>query len=241
MEITRREALKHAGLAAGAFSLFGCSTVQQAMAAPAVAVGNAKGYELPPLPYDYDALEPHLDERTMNLHHRRHHAGYVRGLNGSLEKLDAAARSGDMSHVSALTKALAFHGSGHLYHVLFWQSMSPDGGGEPGGALAEMIERDFGSFQGLKTLFATVTKQVQASGWGVLAYEPMGDRLVVLGPEKHENVFFAGAVPLLVCDVWEHAYYLSYQNDRGAFVDTFMDELANWPTAEARLEQALGG
>jgi Fe-Mn family superoxide dismutase len=196
--------------------------------------GNA--YTLPPLPYPYDALEPLYDERTLRIHHTRHHAGYVNGLNSTLTKLQAARASGDFSSIKALSRDLAFNGSGHVLHTLFWHSMSPDKPAIPDGLRQAMIQ-SFGSVEAATKQLAAAAKAAEASGWGVLAYEPIADRLLILQAEKHQNLAFTDAIALLVCDVWEHAYYLKYANDRGAWVDNFM-RMANWPFAAQRLEAA---
>lgn len=194
---------------------------------------RAMAYELPELPYDYDALEPFLGEQTMRLHHDKHHQGYVNGLNEAEEKLAAAREAGDFGSVRALSDALAFNYSGHLFHSIFWANMSPDGGGEPDGPLAEQIALDFGSFAAFKAHFLAATNAVQASGWGVLAWQPMDEKLVILQAEKHQNLAQWGAVPLLVLDVWEHAYYLDYQNERPRFTEAFVD-MINWEDVAAR-------
>jgi Fe-Mn family superoxide dismutase len=199
------------------------------------AYGN-NSYMLPPLPYGYDALEPLYDEKTLRIHHDKHHAGYVRGLNSTLEKLEAARKAGDYSSIKALSRDLAFNGSGHVLHTLFWNSMSPAKPDVPDG-LAEHLARSLGSVEAAKNQFAAATKAVEASGWGLLVYEPIADKLLILQAEKHQNLSIWGTVPLLVCDVWEHAYYLQYANGRDAWVDNFM-KMANWPFAAARLEQA---
>ncbi|MFW6062396.1 MAG: superoxide dismutase, partial [Planctomycetota bacterium] len=129
----------------------------------------------------------------------------------------------------------AYNGSGHVNHTIFWGSMAP-GGAEMPDELARMARRDFGSVDGMKTHFAAASKAVMASGWGVLAYEPMADKLIVLQAEKHQNQTMWRVVPLLICDVWEHAYYLQYQSDRGEWVDNFM-KIANWPYAARRLAE----
>jgi Fe-Mn family superoxide dismutase len=240
--MTRRDFLKSVGLTAASMSVLGLGACAApiAVAAPPAAGALPAKYTLPPLPYDYDALEPHLDKKTLTLHHDKHHAGYVRGLNGALSKLADARKDGNTGVVPGLTRALAFHGSGHVFHSLYWASMKPKGGGEPGGELGKHITRDFGSYNAFATHFGTVTKKVSASGWGVLALEPMQGRLVVLGAEKHENVLFAGTIPLMVCDVWEHAYYLKYQNNRGAYVDAFLKNLVDWDAVGKRLDAAVG-
>jgi len=190
-------------------------------------------YVLPALPYAENALEPLYEARTVKLHHDKHHAGYVKGLNATLEKLQAAREAGDLAAVTALLRDLAFHGSGHVLHTLFWSSMTP-GGSEVPDALAKAMTRDFGSVDKAKAQFAAATKAVEASGWGILAHEPLADKLVILQAEKHQNLAIWGVKPLLVCDVWEHAYYLQYANDRGAWVDGFM-KVANWRFAASRL------
>lgn len=243
MALTRRELIRNVGVAAGAASVFGLGIHAGAplVAGPEPAEA-VKPYTLPPLPYEQDALEPHLDKETVALHHGKHHAAYVAGLNGSLEKLVAARAAGDAALISALTRAMAFHGSGHVLHAIYWTSVKPGGGGKPPDrGLGKLIERDFGSFEGFRAQFAAVTNAVGGSGWGVLAYEPLGQRLVILGVEKHENVLFAGATPLLVCDVWEHAYYLKYQNRRAEYVETFLKNLVDWEPAAKRLDAAIAG
>ena len=191
-------------------------------------------HQLPDLPYAYDALEPFLDEETMHLHHDKHHAGYVKGLNEAEEKVKAAQQSGDFSTIRTLCDALAFNYSGHLLHSLFWKNMSPDGGGEPTGELAAQINRDFGSFATFNAQFLAATNSVQGSGWGVLAWQPLGSQLVILQAEKHQNLAQWGVTPLLALDVWEHAYYLQYQNRRAEFTAGFFTVI-NWDDVTARL------
>ena len=193
-------------------------------------------YILPTLPYSYKALEPHYQERPLEIHHTKHHAGYVRGLNQTLEALSAAREFTDYSAIKSLSRNLAFHGSGHVLHSLFWNSMVP-GGTEPTGLLTEAMEKNFGSLDSAKQQFSAAAKKVEGSGWAVLAYEPVGDKLLILQTEKHQNLTFWGAIPLLVCDVWEHAYYLQYANNRSEWVDNFL-KLANWNFAAQRYEQA---
>ena len=202
----------------------------------------ATKYELPPLPYAYDALEPYIDEQTMRLHHDKHHQSYVSGLNAALEKLEAARNSGDFSAIKALSRDVAFHGSGHFLHTVFWPNMAPagqGGGGEPDGELAAQIVKDFGSFENFKAQFGAASKAVEGSGWGLLVWEPNGGQLEVLTAEKHQNLTQWGVVPLLVLDVWEHAYYLKYQNNRGAYVDGFWN-IVNWADVAERFKAARG-
>jgi Fe-Mn family superoxide dismutase len=240
--ITRRDVLHLAGAGVGLAALnAGCGGALAATdAAPAgLALPDAYAdgrYTLPKLPYAEDALEPGYEARTLKIHHDRHHAGYVNGLNKTLEKLAAARQAGDYGLIKAWSRNLAFHGSGHVLHTLFWNSMTPGGSKLPA-SLARAMRSSFGSVDAGQAHLAAATKAVEASGWGVLAYEPIAGRLVVLQAEKHQNYTLWGVVPLLVCDVWEHAYYLQYQNRRGNFVDAVM-KLANWDFAAARLDAA---
>jgi Fe-Mn family superoxide dismutase len=194
-------------------------------------------HELPDLPYAYDALDPFLGEQTLRTHHDRHHQGYVDGLNSAEAAIESAREAGDFSDVRSICDALAFNYSGHLFHSLYWQCMSPDGGGEPDGALAEQIGNDFEDFSTFKQQFLAATNAVQGSGWGVLAWQPQGQRLVVLQAEKHQNLSEWGAVPVMVLDVWEHAYYLDYQNERSRYTEAFFD-VVNWEFILRRFEVA---
>ncbi|MBN1540576.1 superoxide dismutase [candidate division KSB1 bacterium] len=194
-------------------------------------------YVLPPLTYDYAALEPHIDEQTMRLHHDKHHLGYVNGLNTALAQLDQAREKQDYGLVTHYSREAAFHGSGHLLHAIFWKNMSPDGGGEPQGELAKALTEHFGSFERFRDHFAAASAKVEGSGWGILAYEPLGKKLVILQAEKHQNLTQWGAVPLLVVDVWEHAYYLKYQNRRGDYIKAFFNVI-NWKDVAQRFATA---
>jgi Fe-Mn family superoxide dismutase len=196
-------------------------------------------HELPPLPYPYDALEPHIDEQTMRLHHDIHHAGYVKGLNNAEAKLAEARAAGDFALVKHWSREAAFHGSGHLLHSVFWPNMisASEAKSAPGGALAEAIERDFGSFEAFKAQFIAAATAVEGSGWGILAYRPSDDALVILTAEKHQNLTQWGVIPLLVLDVWEHAYYLKYQNRRGEYVKNFFN-IINWENVAASYKEA---
>ncbi len=196
-------------------------------------------YELPPLPYAYDALEPHIDEQTMHLHHDIHHKGYVDGLNKALDMLEAARQSGDFGLVKHWEREAAFHGSGHFLHSIFWENMGPGKGGEPSGALRQQIERDFGTFEALRKQFSAAAAAVEGSGWALLVWEPSAGQLEVLTAEKHQNLTQWGVVPLLVLDVWEHAYYLKYQNRRAAYVEAFWN-IVNWDDVAKRLAATKG-
>jgi Fe-Mn family superoxide dismutase len=187
---------------------------------------KTKQYVLPPLPYKYDALEPHIDKQTMELHHDKHHEAYVRGLNTALAGLaEARASKGD---IKALSRDLAFNGSGHMLHVLFWNVMGPNGGGQPsGGALATQINNDFGSFKSFSDHFQAAALGVEGGGWAILVFEPISGRLMIMQAEKHQDLTMWGVVPVLPIDVWEHAYYLKYQNRRKDYVAAFMNVI-NW-------------
>ncbi len=195
------------------------------------------GHVLPDLPYAYNALEPHIDEQTMRLHHDIHHKGYVDGLNAAEDKLAKARESGDFAAVQALQRAVAFHGSGHFNHVVFWENMGPKGGGTPGGALAAQITKDFGSFDRFRAHFSQAATTVEGNGWGVLAWHPMAGRLLVLASMNHQNQGVHGALPVLMLDVWEHAYYLKYQNKRAAYVEAWWN-VVNWENVAARFDKA---
>ncbi|MEA5021899.1 Superoxide dismutase [Mn/Fe] [bioreactor metagenome] len=194
-------------------------------------------YQLPELPYAYDALEPHYDEATVRLHHDIHHKGYVDGLNNAEAKLAEAREKGDFGLVKHWERELAFHGSGHLLHTLFWTNMTPDGSGTPAGALGERISQDFGSFEAFKKQFSAAAVAVEGSGWAVLVWNPEFKKLEILQAEKHQNLTQWGAVPLLTVDVWEHAYYLKYQNKRAAWVETWWN-LVNWADVSQRFDKA---
>ena len=195
---------------------------------------------LAPLPYAYDALEPHIDAETMRLHQDLHHASYVQGLNRAEAKLAEARANGDFALVKHWQREAAFHGAGHFLHALFWNNMAPagnGGGGKPSGALAAQIQKDFGSYDAFKNHFSAAAAAVEASGWGVLAWQPQGGQLVILQSEKHQNLTQWGVVPLLVLDVWEHAYYLRYQNRRTAYIEAWWN-IVHWADVADRFAQA---
>ena len=193
-------------------------------------------YVLPPLSYKLTDLEPLYDSAMLKLHYEKHHAAYVAALNAALEKLEKVRSSGDYSQVKSLSNDVAFNGSGHILHTLFWHSMKP-GGAKPPPELAKAMAESFGSVDAVIAQFAQAAKTVEGSGWAVLAYEPASGRLLILQSEKHQNLTVWGVTPLLVCDVWEHAYYLQYQNRRADWVDNFL-KLANWEFAAQRLAWA---
>jgi len=194
-------------------------------------------YTLPDLPYDYGALEPHYSAQILELHHDKHHAAYVKGANGALEKLGQARETGTFDTINQLQKNLAFNLSGHVLHSLFWQNMSPDGGDKPEGELAAAIDESFGSFEGFRSQMSEAALNVQGSGWGALTWEPLGQRLIVEQVYDHQSNVGQGAPPLLVLDMWEHAYYLQFKNVKADWVDAFWN-IVNWPDVAARFSRA---
>ncbi len=229
---SRRELLQWVGASAAGSSLLGM-TGQIALGAEGMEVVE---YTLPPLPYAYDALEPAIDEKTLRIHHGKHHAGYVKGLNATLLKLEAARKAGDMSLIQSLSRALAFHGSGVILHSLYFQNLAPQSS-EPEGGLASAIDKQFGGKDKLCMQLEAATAKVAGSGWGMLALEPFGKRLIVLQIEKHENQMVCGAIPLLLIDVWEHAYYVKYQNRRADYIKAVMKHI-NWSEVSSRFRAA---
>lgn len=233
-ELSRREIIRGAGAMATVGML------SQFLTSEAIAQHKEPGvfaHELPPLPYPADALEPVIDAETVKIHHDKHFAGYIKGLNTTLEKLEKARAEGNFDNVKALSRDLAFHGSGVVLHWIYFSSIGPKaGGGAPTGKIAEAIKRDFGSFETFWKQFAAASKDVEASGWGILAWEPFSKRLIVMQAEKHQNLTTWGAMPLMVCDVWEHAYYLKYQNRRADYVDAFAN-IIDWKKVEERFER----
>lgn len=195
------------------------------------------GHKLPPLPYSYKALEPHIDEKTMRIHHDKHHQSYVDGLNKAEKKLEEARKTGDFDLVKHWERELAFHGAGHYLHTLFWDVMSPKGGGKPQGELLEEINRSFGSFDAFKKQFTEAANKVEGGGWAILVWSPRSHRLELLTAEKHQNLSQWDVVPLLPLDVWEHAYYLKHQSNRDAYTKDWWN-VVNWPYVADRFAKA---
>lgn len=197
-------------------------------------------YTLPDLPYDYAALEPHISARIMELHHDKHHKTYVDGANTALEKLAEARANGDFANVPKLSKDLAFHLGGHLNHTIFWNNLSPDGGDKPEGELAAAIDDAFGSFDAFVGHFTNAATSLQGSGWAVLAFEPLGQNLVIEQLYDQQGNIPVGTIPLLQLDMWEHAFYLDYVNVKADYVKAFWN-IVNWNDASARLAAARAG
>ena len=197
-------------------------------------------FELPDLDYSHDALEPHIDARTMEIHHGKHHAGYTAKLNAALEGTDKSNKSIDeiMLSLDMSNGALRNNGGGYYNHCLFWKVMSPNGGGNPSGSLAEAISRDFGSFDEFKNTFSNAAATQFGSGWAWLCVHP-GGKLEVCSTPNQDNPMMPGVgcngVPILGIDVWEHAYYLNYQNRRPDYIEAFFNVL-NWTEVQNRYE-----
>lgn len=215
-------------------SLMAPKEVQALESQMAVPIGEHK---LPPLPYSYDALEPHIDAATMRIHHDRHHRSYVEGLNKAEKKMAEARRTGDFDLIRHWEREAAFNGAGHYLHTLFWTVMSPEGGGKPDGALLEAITAAFGSYDGFKQHFSAAAEKVEGGGWAILVWSPRSGRLEILQAEKHQNLSQWDVIPLLPLDVWEHAYYLKYQDERKKYIDAWWN-VVNWPEVARRFEKA---
>lgn len=199
----------------------------------------AKKYVLPELPYAYDALEPHISAEIMELHHSKHHQNYVNGANAALEKLEAARKDGSIAAVvTALSKDLAFNLGGHTNHSLFWENLGPNGGGKPTGALAAAIDADFGSFEEFQKHFAAAALGLQGSGWAVLAYDKIGERLVIEQMTDQQGNLSIDLVPLLLLDMWEHAFYLQYKNVKADYVAAVWN-VFNWDEVATRYVAAV--
>jgi Fe-Mn family superoxide dismutase len=192
-------------------------------------------YTLPKLPYAYDALEPFIDKETVTLHHDKHHAAYVAGFNATLKKLAEAREKGDYSAVKTLERDLAFHGAGAVLHSLYWEGLCPKAESkEPtGGKFLDRVKVDFGGLDKLKAEMGAAAKTVEGSGWAVLAWDAVGKQLLVTQVENHQKLVVPGYVPLYVIDVWEHAYYLRYQNRRAEYVDGIWN-IVNWAAVEKK-------
>ncbi len=194
-------------------------------------------YTLPDLPYDYAALEPAITGEILELHHAKHHAAYVKGANDTLERLAEARDKEQYGGLVGLEKTFAFNLSGHVLHSIFWDNLSPDGGDRPDGELAAAINEHFGTFEAFQKQLTTATSTVQGSGWGVLAWEPLGRRLIVEQVYDHHGNVGMNTTPLLVFDAWEHAYYLQYRNVRPNYVEKLWT-LVNWTDVKARFDAA---
>jgi Fe-Mn family superoxide dismutase len=194
-------------------------------------------YTLPDLTYDPGALEPHLSGRILELHHDQHHAAYVKGANTALEKLQEVRTKGDFATISMLERNLAFNVSGHVLHSILWTNLSPDGGGEPSGAIGTALGEAFGSFEGFRQQMTEAAATIQGSGWALASWEPMAERLIVQQVHDHQGQHGQGTIPLLAIDAWEHAYYLQYENRKPEYLEAIWNVIS-WQDVERRYEAA---
>ncbi len=194
-------------------------------------------YTLPDLPYDFGALEPHISGRIMELHHDKHHAAYVTGANQTLEKLAEARDKNDFASVMGLEKTLAFNLGGHVNHSAFWQNLSPEGGDRPGGELGAAIDEYFGSFDAFAAHFAAVATTIQGSGWAILAWDSIGQKLITFQLYDQQGNIPLGVVPIVLLDMWEHAFYLDYVNVKADYVKAWWN-IVNWADAAERFARA---
>lgn len=192
-------------------------------------------HKLPPLPYEYNALEPYISEHIMKLHHDEHHQSYVDGLNKAEKEI--YLNKHDSKLMKHWMREQAFHGSGHYLHTIFWNNMSPNSGGRPSGSLLSQIKKDFGSLKQFKTLFTKAAESVEGVGWAILVWQPRAARLGIQTVEKHQMFSLWDSIPLLVLDVWEHAYYLQYENNRGNYIENWWN-VVNWANVGERYDTA---
>ena len=200
----------------------------------------SKLYGLPKLPYGYNQLAPHMSEEQLTIHHQKHHQAYVNGANAILQRMDKARKEGADFDVKSTMKELSWNIGGHLLHSLFWANLAPagKGGGKPGGALAEVLEKEFGSFDRFRKEFTQAAASVEGSGWAALAFCRQTNRPIIMQVEKHNTNVYPMFRILMVLDVFEHAYYLDYKNDRGKFIEAFWN-IVNWDEVNARLRELI--
>ena len=196
-------------------------------------------YTLPDLDYDYAALEPHISGRIMQLHHDKHHAAYVAGANTALDLMAEAREKNDLTWINKLQKDLAFNLGGHVNHSIFWKNLSPEGGDKPTGELASAIDQYFGSYDSFRAHFTASAMGIQGSGWSILAWDVLGQRLIIEQLYDQQGNLVAASVPLLMLDMWEHAFYLDYQNVKADYVAAFWN-IVSWGDVQARFEAARG-
>ena len=201
---------------------------------------EAKFYVLPKLPYDYKDLAPYMSEEQLRIHHSKHHQAYVNGANAILQKLDKARKEGTELDIKSTLKELSWNIGGHLLHSLFWGNLAPagKGGGKPGGVLGDAIEREFGSFERFKKEFTQAAVSVEGSGWAALTFCRQTNRPIIMQIEKHNTNVYPMFGILMVLDVFEHAYYIDYKNERAKFVDAFWN-IVNWDEVNKRLEETM--
>jgi Fe-Mn family superoxide dismutase len=194
-------------------------------------------YNLPDLTYDYGALEPNISGRIMELHHDKHHLAYVNGANSALDLLAEAREKNDLAWVNKLQKDLAFNLAGHVNHTVFWRNLSPEGGDKPVGELAAAIDEFFGSYDGFRAHFTASALGIQGSGWSILAWDVLGEKLIIEQLYDHQGNLAPASIPLLMLDMWEHAFYLDYQNVKADYVKAFWN-IVSWPDVQERFTAA---
>jgi Fe-Mn family superoxide dismutase len=194
-------------------------------------------YILPDLSYDYGALEPNISGKIMELHHDKHHLAYVNGANTALDALAEARDKNDLTMVNKFQKDLAFNLAGHINHTVFWKNMSPEGGDKPTGDLAAAIDEYFGSFDAFRAHFTASALGIQGSGWSILVWDILGQKLIIEQLYDHQGNLSVGSIPLLMLDMWEHAFYLDYQNVKPEYVKAFWN-IVNWVDVQARFLEA---
>jgi superoxide dismutase, Fe-Mn family len=214
----------------------------EAEATTAASLGKLTQHELPKLPFAYDALEPFIDAQTMELHHSKHHAAYVKGLNEAEAELAKARAANDFALIQHWSRKAAFNGGGHALHTLFWRTLAPNKKGglpEPAGSLSKKLEEDFGSVAAFRAQFTAAASQVEGGGWAILHWRRADKRLIVLQAENQQKLSVWDTVPLLALDVWEHAYYLKYQNKRADYVAAWWN-VVNWEAVAEIFSKANG-
>ncbi|SEE48073.1 superoxide dismutase, Fe-Mn family [Arthrobacter alpinus] len=194
-------------------------------------------YTLPELSYDYAALEPNISARIMELHHSKHHAAYVAGANQALEQLAEARETNNFANINRFSKDLAFHLGGHTNHSIFWNNLSPEGGDKPEGELAAAIDDAFGSFDAFRAHFTAAAMGIQGSGWALLSYEGLGGNMLIEQLFDQQGNIPVATTPLLMLDMWEHAFYLDYVNVKADYVKAFWN-IVNWADVSKRFEAA---
>jgi Fe-Mn family superoxide dismutase len=194
-------------------------------------------YSLPDLSYDYAALDPHIAGEIMELHHSKHHAAYVGGANTALEKMAEARDSENFATIPMLEKNLAFNLGGHINHSIFWTNMSPDGGDKPTGELAAALDEFFGSFDGFRGHFTNTAMTIQGSGWSILAWDALGEKLIIVQLYDQQGNVPVGIIPLLMLDMWEHAFYLQYKNVKADYVKAWWN-VVDWGNVQDRFRNA---
>ena len=230
----RKEFLKSAGIVSGISLLPSTSVFSQSLQETGMDKLTDKdgNFALQSLPYSENFLEPSMDQETLHLHYTFHHGDAVKAANKDLQMVKKAMDENNLEVVDYWTRKLSYHLSSHILHTIFWTNLS-NKKTDPSGALLKQIEKDFGTYDRLKSLIAKTSKGVDGNGWGILGYHPSTDKLTVLQCENHEKLTQWGVIPILVIDVWEHSYYLKYRNRRAEFVDNLFP-IINWDNVAER-------